>query len=308
MQQCRAMRDPITNPAEDSQRLPGVLGHADEAHITDTTELRAVPDLRGLPAEDASGIHIGELFGALVEADSGLVRYLDLALDAMDRHVLVPIGHARVRETERGDPHVRLRAALLEQLEQVPPFPAEVQHIDDPFERALLEAYGRTFHGERYYAHPAFDHHGVFAGEHPVIVEGERAEDQALVRLMYLPGWRIARGEPEVIGWDVTLDDGQRLPIRDVVVDTADEQVRYIVTDSPRGDSLRLLPIGYLTIDSAQETLLAPGLTLEAVRGLPNYDGGAVTREDEDMVNDALRDSFGPERRYQLPDFRHQIH
>jgi hypothetical protein len=44
------------------------------------------------------------------------------------------------------------------------------------------------------------------------------------------------------------------------------------------------------------------------VHQLPDYDGGAVAREDEDMVNDALRDAFGTERRYQLPDFRHQIH
>ena len=41
---------------------------------------------------------------------------------------------------------------------------------------------------------------------------------------------------------------------------------------------------------------------------LPDYDGGPVSREEEDSVNDTLRDSFGTERRYQLPDFRHQIH
>ena len=301
------MRDPMTNESE-SQRLPGVLGHGDDEPVLDTTTLRAVGDLRGIPVEDASGIHIGTLWGALVEADSGLVRYVDLALDTLDRHVLVPIGHARVKETELGDPHVRLRAALLEQLEQVPPFPADVKHIDDPFERALLEAYGRTFHGERYYAHPSFDHGGVFAGEHPVVAEGENAGDQPLQRLAWLPGWRIARGEPDVIGWEVRLDGGARLKVHDVVVDTSTDQVRYVVTDSPRGNSLRLLPIGFLNLDSSHHALIAPGLTLDDVKQLPDYDGGPVTREDEDAVNDTLRDAFGSERRYQLPDFRHQIH
>lgn len=162
----------------------------------DRTLLRSVRDLAGLPVEDAGGLPIGRLYGALAEAETGLLRYMDLSLDALDRHVLVPIGHARVHRQDGGT-RVRLRAALLEELQQVPPFPAEAAGLADPFERALLEAYGRTFHGERYYAHPAFDHRGLYAGEHPVVPDTEDAAVSAEpVPLSQATGWRVAAGEP----------------------------------------------------------------------------------------------------------------
>src|SRR5690606_17903392 len=113
----------------------------------DAAVLRSVPDLRGVRVEDASGIPVGLVWGALAEAETGLLRYVDLELETLDRHVLVPIGHVRVHGETREGPCIRLRAALLEQLEQVPPFATDVSHINDPYERALLEAYGRTFHG-----------------------------------------------------------------------------------------------------------------------------------------------------------------
>ncbi|MGH7464189.1 MAG: hypothetical protein ACREK1_03375, partial [Longimicrobiales bacterium] len=214
--------------------LSGAASHADAA------VLRAVPDLQGVRVEDASGIGVGVLFGALAEADTGLLRYVDLELETLDRHVLVPIGHARVHEGQREEPCIRLRAALLEQLEQVPPFATDVDHIDDPFERALLEAYGRTFHGERYYAHPAYDHSGIYVGEHP-IVSGDAAEAEPLSRLSYLSGWRVASGEPDIRGWPLQLaGDGSRLEVIDLIIDTAAERVRYVVVPTPDETGARL--------------------------------------------------------------------
>jgi hypothetical protein len=268
----------------------------------DSAALRAVPDLGGLPVEDATGIPVGKLFGALVETETGLVRYIDLSLTTLDRHVLVPIGHARVREDGEG-PCIRLRAALLEELEQIPPFPAEVAHIDDPFERSLLEAYGRSFHGERYYAHPSYDHHGVYAGEHPVVGEAEVEGDTALKRLSYLPGWRVARGEADIRGWPLRLDDGAEVEIRDLVVEPAAETVRYVVADSPDGTGARLLPIGLLHIAESDRTVLTNCLTAADLDALPAYEGGGVARAHEDQLHAALRKVSG-RRLYRLPDYR----
>jgi hypothetical protein len=309
----------------------------DHDHAPDDVALRAVPDLAGTPVEDASGLSVGAMFGALAEADTGLIRYIDLSLERLDRHVLVPIGHTRIREVEREGPRIRLRAALLEELEQIPPFPADVAHIDDPFERALLEAYGRSFHGERYYAHPSYDHSGVYAGDYPVVQGEEPSEasqetgqtaapprgdagpgrpadagDMAngrLTRLAYLPGWRVARGEPDVRQWPLLLDDGTQVQVQDLVVEPAAEKVRYLVVRTSDGRGARLLPIGFLQIDGSEQRVRAPGLDVTDLDALPEYEGGGVSREQEDRVCAALRRRMGGRRRYQLPDFRpdHQI-
>lgn len=314
-------------------------------HLPDDVALRAVPDLGGLPVEDATGLTVGELFGALAEADTGLVRYVDLSLASLDRHVLVPIGHARVREQERDGPRIRLRAAMLEDLEQIPPFPADVAHVDDPFERALLEAYGRTFHGERYYAHPSYDHDGVYAGDHPVEMTddaaagpppgGEVAGGQALAtsspdacadtgqpggagdgsngsnggplrRLAYMPGWKVVRGEPDIRRWPVVLDDNTRGTVLDLIVEPAAGRVRYAAVRPPSGKGDRLLPVGFLQVDAGDRTVRAPGLRADDLHALPEYDGGGVSREFEEQLCGVLRRRLSGRRRYHLPDFRQQ--
>lgn len=279
-----------------------IPGPPDPVADADDAVLRTVPDLRGLEAEDASGLQVGRLFGALAEADTGLLRYLDLALQASDRHVLVPIGHARVLQPPHEQPLMRLRAALLEDLERIPPFPADVAHVDDPFERALLEAYGRTFHGERYYAHPSYDHSGLFVGEHLVVGAADEREEP-LSRLSYMSGWRVAPGEPDVRDWPLLLDDGADVRVIDLIVDAAAEKVRYVVLEL--GDErAAVLPVGFLHVERAQERVRAPGLVRDDLQALPAYDGGGVTRVDEERVHAALRRCLSGARRYLLPDFR----
>ena len=107
--------------------------------------LRAVPDLAGAPVMDAHGHYAGELYGALAEVDSGLLRYVDLALFNAPRHVLVPIGHTRVdRKADRVE--VQLRAATREELCNMPAYEPG-QELDGHTHDMLLEASRRAFSG-----------------------------------------------------------------------------------------------------------------------------------------------------------------
>jgi hypothetical protein len=267
--------------------------------------LRPVSDLAGMPVEDAAGHNVGELFGALAEAESGLLRYFDLALYGASRHVLVPVGHARV-ERRLDEPRLRLRAATLDELERIPPYHADPSVIDDPYERALLHAHGRSFHGERYYAHPAYDHSGLYAGDHPVL-RGESAHeaDRALRPLRDLPRVAFAAGEPDIRGWPVEADGSGSLgTVEDVVVDTVDRQIRYVALRETGNGRRVLVPVGFLRLERDRECLRAPGLRTEDTAALPAYDGGAVTRAEEDAVRDALEERLLTRRKYDSPHYR----
>ena len=289
------------------------------AEIYERIPLRPVADLRGLATADATGVPAGDLYGALVEADTGLVRYLDLALVpdgvcaprteeelAAARHILVPIGHARIVADDA--PHVKLRAALLEELQGIPDY-VESDPIDDPYESAILDAHGRSFHGERYYSHPGYEHRNIYAGEHPIL--GEPPADggaQLLQPLSELTQYRIASDEPDIRGWRIATEGaGSGGIVRDVVVDTAALKVRYVVVELERDDRSVLLPIGFLQLAADTETLHAPALRADDLDVLPAYEGGPVDRYDEDVVQQMLRDMLKGPRRYALPDFRPEM-
>ncbi|MHB1169137.1 MAG: PRC-barrel domain-containing protein [Longimicrobiales bacterium] len=287
--------------------------------------LRPVRDLAGIVVRDASGVSIGSVWGALADARTGLIRYIDLSLKESDRHVLVPVGHARLKsrdvaadEADDADGGVvttsirtddvasayelRLRAALLEELTAIPPYTPSGE-IDEEYENTLVRAHGELFHGERYYAHPAFDHRGFYAGAHPLARDHGVSVDSGLEPLRSLRGYRIAREEPDVRGWPLVGADGAGLgTVRDLIVEVDAEQVRYLAIQH---DTRRvLLPIGFLEIDTDNARVLAPALRPDDMLALPTWTGGTVERPHEEEVRDALERVFHGPRRYEMPDFR----
>ncbi|MBI4408104.1 MAG: PRC-barrel domain-containing protein [Gemmatimonadetes bacterium] len=264
--------------------------------------LRPVPDLKGLVACDAEGVVFGEVYGSLAEAESGLVRYLDLVLEGAGRHVLVPIGHVRVAQ---GGRQVRLRAAVRRELEEIPPYEPHDQTIDSAYQQAVLAAHGRIYYGERYYAHPAYDHSGLYAGEHPILrAPAAPPAELPIAPLGELPGYRVAPGEPDIRGWALRGGDGVVVGrIHDLLVDTRAEKVRYVVLRGDDGNE-RLLPIGLLLIDAGGPVVRAPALAARDFRRLPRYRAGRFTHRDERRLREAVERLLDGERLYQRPDFR----
>jgi photosynthetic reaction center H subunit len=272
--------------------------------------LLAVPDLGGLPASDAGGRPIGSVFGALAEADTGLIRYLDLSLNTERRHVLVPIGHVRVRE--RGtEVDVRLRAAVLADLAEIPTYAPDSSPLDDDAERELIASYGRAFYGDRYYAHPAYDHSGLYIGEHPIIrAEGlgrMPAAARAAERLALLSRrseYRVAEGQPDIRGWALMTDaDLPSGAVSDLVIDLDEEQVRYIVATVSDEPGEILLPVGFLRLEPRSQAVRAPGLRHDDLASLPRFTGDEIARDLEDIVRETLHVRLLDDRRYALPDF-----
>lgn len=272
-------------------------------------------DLGDLRVEDASGVGIGRTVGAVAESASGLVRYLDIGLEKRTKHVLVPVGHARFLREDRELPEVRLRAALLEDLDRIPAFDPSATDLDDPYERALLHAHGRLFHGERYYAHPAYDHTGLFSSQEPLVPAAPGTDDHtptaaqaegratpALLPLDALEGWEVARGEPDVRGWTLTAGGEATGTVVELIVEPARARVRYLAVDRDAGDRT-LLPIGFLRLDHEGEVVTAPGLRSADLAALPAWAGSHVSRDLEEAIRDTLDDLLVEERRYLRPDF-----
>lgn len=83
----------------------GAIGHL--ARLDETRGLRVAddePDVHGWPVITADGLAAGHVDGLIVDTDAMKVRYLDVALDRdalrlnENRHVLIPIGGARLDE------------------------------------------------------------------------------------------------------------------------------------------------------------------------------------------------------------------
>jgi photosynthetic reaction center H subunit len=267
-----------------------------------TDPLRASPDLDDLPVYDAEKVPIGRTFGVLAEADTGLVRYFDISLDERRRHVLVPVGHARL-ETHLGRLRLRLRAADADDLERIPAYEPHVQWSDDEYQNELLTAFGRLFEGERYYAHPAFDHTGLYAGKHPILREALMpAAPSGLHRLSKLPQYRIADGEPHINGWNVVGDAHASIgTVSDVIIDPDAEQVRYVVLKRATDDVEVAVPVGYAIV--LQEELQLP-FTADDLHELPAAPASELSRAEEAQLRIALDRALTGPRRYARPDFR----
>lgn len=272
-------------------------------------------DLAGLSTSDVEERPIGKIYGTLAEVDTGLIRYLDVAINDPPRHVLVPIGHARI---DRGSvpPRVRLRAATHSDLLSVPEFTPDEPQIGAEYQSKLMDGHGRLFYGSRYYAHPAYDHRSGLQA-----VQEERADDTAeevaaaedhrrrgersrLEPLSEMIGYRVAKRSVDVRGWPLEDDDSERVgEVADLLVERESLEVRYIVVQLDHPSRQTALPIGYVEIDTARGCVYTPVLEVEDIRVLPPYEA-PLTREDENRILAGLEGRLTGDRYFSRPDFR----
>lgn len=264
-------------------------------------------DLGGLSTSDVEGRPVGQLFGALSEERTGLIRYLEVTLRKPPRHVLVPIGHARI-DREATPPRVRLRAASYDDLLTVPEYDHEQTHVDGGYQDEVMAVHGRLFYGSRYYAHPAFDHGSLSAGEHPIVGPSEQPDrsdrEPSLQLLSDLSKYRVARSEEDIRGWPIDDEDGERIgEVEDLLVERAARKARYALVQLEEPARRTVIPVGYLEIAGGGGCLVTPALTHEDIRLLPPYEP-PLDRAQENRVHATLESRLSGERYYRRADFR----
>jgi hypothetical protein len=266
-------------------------------------------DLSGLAVHDADDLLTGHVFGLLCEAETGLIRFLDVEIDGKGKHVLVPVGHARVENSALG-PRIRLRAASLDDLEHVPEYAAEGAWPNEEAAREVLAAHGRLFRGDKYYAHPAYDHRGLYAGEHPIVPEGPSSDalavEATLESLNDSKDFRIAEGEPDIRSWTLIDQAGSAAgQVQDVLIDTKALKVRYVVLQRSDG-VLTLLPIGYVELRPDAKEVVMPGLRVGDLMTLASFEGLPLTREQEDKLRDHIERALDARNPFLRVDFSHR--
>lgn len=287
-------------PPGDTMRAHRLYGPSPE----EPEPLRPVPDLKGTPVVDVEGHMAGTVHGSLAEERSGLIRYVDVALDEDKRHVLVPLGHVRL-ERERGKPLLRLLGATREELRKIPPYDGK-QRIDESYGQRIAQAHGKLFHGERYYAHPAYDHRGLYAGEHPIIRGPAIPHHRAPLRpLSTIPDVEIAEDEPEIRRWPLHAGGRRVGTIDDLVVDPVAGKVRYAIVGIETEGRQVLVPVGYLRVREDEKIVEAPALEEEDLRALPTYTSPEpIPRKLEQRVRITLDERLDRDgRHFRRPDY-----
>lgn len=90
--------------------------------------------------------------------------------------------------------------------------------------------------------------------------------------------YEIAEGQPDIRGWDVKDQSGKKIgKVKELLFDEPSRKVRYIVTkingkDDNAEDKKVLVPIGVGQLDENDDDVLLPGVSLDQLQSLPEYD------------------------------------
>lgn len=103
-------------------------------------------------------------------------------------------------------------------------------------------------------------------------------------------GFQIAKGQPDIRGWDVRDEHGRKFgTVGDLIFDIKADKVRYLiihVLDTPELELEKrsvLVPIGLAELDPSDNDVLLPNVTPFQLRALPRYETaklGAKTERD----------------------------
>ena len=117
-----------------------------------------------------------------------------------------------------------------------------------------------------------------------------------LARLSDLDDFKIAKGDPDIRGWEVKATDGRTLgKVDDLIVDTGAMRVRYFELKGDKkalgldDDQHLLIPIGTARLDEKDDNVFIDRLPAGGFARAPLYTRGKLNREYET----SLRSAYG---------------
>jgi sporulation protein YlmC with PRC-barrel domain len=114
-----------------------------------------------------------------------------------------------------------------------------------------------------------------------------------LRHLSEMNGFMIADPAPDIRGWKVELSDGRKVgSVSDLVVDTTDRRVRYLEVKADHhvlgtdDDEWMLIPVRPARIDEKAQAVVVDRLPATALAGAPRFTRGALTKAQEQQLQD----------------------
>jgi len=233
--------------------------------------------------------------------DSGNPRYLDVDLGLFQKHVLLPIGQARVDETED---LVLVPGMTKDQFKDVPAYDHDPDRITGEYEEQLTTVYTGAYTGEHYYSRPEY------AADRPRMTGRPSGEGGRLALMSDLDDFTVAEGDPDPRDWEVTAADGRTIgQVSDLVVDTSAMKVRYLdvdVDEEALGETeLRdrhvLIPIGYAQLNDDEDRVVVDAISSSDVTRLPAFEGLPLRRDTEDRIHGVFTGRMAGEERFRHP-------
>jgi sporulation protein YlmC with PRC-barrel domain len=238
--------------------------------ISPRAELLRTRDFIGRDVLDAKAEKVGTVSDLLLDRRTGNVRMLAINLGMFQKSVLIPVHHLDMAEDS-----LILRNWARDQLKPLPDYEA-----DRPLTPALLEEMERS--------HPR-----VYGDPERAAELG--AADGSIVPLREARGFRLAKGDPDLRGWNVFAADGERVgTVSDMLVDPAAMKVRYLDVDLAddlfklKEDRHVLVPTEAVDLRERGKDVWLQPLSSDEVARLPAYTGGAVDPAIEDRVHRAF--------------------
>jgi PRC-barrel domain len=136
-------------------------------------------------------------------------------------------------------------------------------------------------------------------------MKNEEVNKDRLVPLSALPDYKVAKDNPDVLGWRVLGADGESLGlVKDLIVDLKAMKARYLSVVADRRffkadrDQYMLVPIGAAALDKKGRKVFVSSLDATSIQRYPVYPGGSIPPAYEL----AVRDAFHQKQRDVLPE------